>query len=378
MGGINFLGNNKKSDIKENSVNIRKNDGNFEWTKPEKPATSGGNPKNTKNNLSNNRNLAPVEEENGGSENMDGKNSGDNELLNTGKNPSQGNISGGFLSRFFNLGRSRKKENLANDDLINRKQAITDLGKAVYEERAARKNNKFNGDNDQVASQNRDEESIDQRSKIKNSGVGFASNRWQAPQILKTDLIKDELTIFIDWKKNLSYLFINLFLVLIISIIAYIGFRYWGQSTFEQVRAIDKEILDLGEKINSFSQEKAEIDSSQKKLSILSKALAGHIYWTNFFSYLEKDTLADVYYTGGFKGDLTGKFSFGARANKFEDISNQVRVLKADQEFVNSVEVNQGALAEDVNAGKSRAGFTGNSIEFQMDLTIKPEILYKK
>ena len=72
--------------------------------------------------------------------------------------------------------------------------------------------------------------------------------------------------------------------------------------------------------------------------------LKHHIYWTNFFQFLEENIMTDVYLMGGgFSGNTIGKYSFSVIGDSFSTITNQIKVLKNNKD-VYEVIVNSGSL----------------------------------
>ena len=83
-----------------------------------------------------------------------------------------------------------------------------------------------------------------------------------------------------------------------------------------------------------------------------------HIYWTNFFKFLEDNTIKDVYFTG-FAGDTGGRYSLNALANNYGNIAEQVNVLKNNKK-VTAVEAAAGELVSGDRDNATKVKFTLN------------------
>jgi hypothetical protein len=97
--------------------------------------------------------------------------------------------------------------------------------------------------------------------------------------------------------------------------------------------------------------------------------LNNHLYWSNFFSWLEKNTLSSVKY-GGFSGDLSGLYTLGASAQSFADVSWQVKNFLNDP-LTRQVEVMSASATKGKNKGQS------GIVNFDLVLQVKPEIFRK-
>jgi hypothetical protein len=280
-----------------------------------------------------------------------------------------------LVPRSFNKG--EKDKDMANSEFKNKKEIIAGYGDVFNDEKNSRKNlNYSNGQNN--ASSQEDANAEKGRSEIEGNTALTGHNKWKAPKILKTDLIKDEVTVFIDWKKNIKNLSANLAMAIIIIAIAFFGLELWGKSSAQQVKTLDNEIKNLAQKINQSKAEIKEIDNFQKKLNLASKIIEKHIYWTNFFNFLEKDTLPSINFTGGFKGDTSGNYNFAAVAPSFNDLTDQVRVFKADTDNVLTVDVSKGALSGGTGNTQTAGQSTNQTnIEFNLLLGVNPKIFSK-
>ena len=105
----------------------------------------------------------------------------------------------------------------------------------------------------------------------------------------------------------------------------------------------------------------------KKKLSLVNSLLDQHIYWTDFFKFLEENTLADVYYSG-FAGDNKGKYNLTANGKDFSIIQAQVERFLSN-EYVSEASVSQAGIS----TAEKKAGET-SEIAFGLKLVIDPAI----
>ena len=193
------------------------------------------------------------------------------------------------------------------------------------------------------------------------------------PKVLEVNLVKDEVGIEFNWSKHL----LSLFLVLIVSggLVAeiYYGLDWWQKQEEEKTVALNAEYDSVTRQIKSISSNSRDFSIFKDKLAITQKMADNHIYWTNFFDWLEKNTLNSVTYSG-FSGDISGDYKLESTAKTFSDISWQVKAFK-DSDMVTSVQVDAGSsgrgdVKQTLNAD--------NSVSFLTDLKVKPQIFFRQ
>ncbi len=271
---------------------------------------------------------------------------------------------GNFWSRW-----RKKKEKVEADNFRKEKEKVASYAKIVKKEKDER---------------NRVKQQIDAKELEKNKknlsekiGAKFktVANGWQASGILKTNLVENEVTTVINWKKNIIILSSVLGVVVLIIVVLYGGLIFWERSALQKEEALDAEITELKKAIAETKIKMKEVDAFRERLQLAGNLLDKHIYWTNFFSFLEKNILPDVYLTADFSGTPEGEYSFSALTTNFSRLADQIRFLRANKNVI-SVSVDGGKLVSDGSGSVSGAGMV-DMIEFILNLKIKPEVFYK-
>lgn len=174
--------------------------------------------------------------------------------------------------------------------------------------------------------------------------------------VLETNLIKGELVTFFDWRKKII-VFASAILASVVFVAAahFATLYYQGQSQAKNLEQT-KKFEDLSGKIKREEAGLKEISDFQTKLKIVSQIFAQHLYWTNFFKFLEDNTMKDVYYAG-FDGDTSGHYVLEAQAVKFSHISEQANILK-NNEKITGVKALGGEMVSGDENNKPRVKFT--------------------
>lgn len=204
----------------------------------------------------------------------------------------------------------------------------------------------------------------------KEKEISLAEER-KSSHALETNLIKDEIIVFFDWKKGAISLSICI-LSVALTLGAVYGLLSWQASEKEKESQVSAQrFVEIDKEIKTMEKEVGEAIIFKKKLSLVNSILSQHIYWTNFFEFLEKNTLANVYYLG-FTGDNKGKYSLSVNAKDFSSIEAQVKKFLEDKR-VFEASVSQAAVS---TTGGKTAGESA-SVSFELRLAIDPSIFTK-
>lgn len=196
-------------------------------------------------------------------------------------------------------------------------------------------------------------------------------NLLQNPKILEVNLIKDEVRISFDWRKNLSILLVVLFIAAAFITEIYFGLELWEQQENQKVESLEKNIIVVNRDISKIKATADEALSYKDKSIELSRLLNEHIYWTNFFNWIEKNTLSTVKFDA-FSGDTKGVYSFSATALSYAEVSWQVKAFLNDP-LVKKVDVSS------VNASisKEKGKEANNGVTFSLSFELNPDVFKK-
>ncbi len=370
MDEINFLSDNSKNKSK------RKRGGNdapdIKWTEAQKDRLRTGNSGN-----SSSAKEGGINRKIGAAINKESLKSPRQKVLsaiNEGKNKKDINMANikkengkSSLLRLFNA--TFKRANRYNFDKFNKEekagQADANSQGLAPEPRSVLRTPNARNDLSR-AKINRKDDNADtgDKDEFANSEKPASKDKWKAPKMLKTNLIKEEIATFFNWQRNLKILFVYILYACIIIAIAYGGLFYWGKRASEEQKQMIEEINNIKKDINIVEDKTKEVDVFQKKLDLASNLLDKHIYWTHFLQFLEKNTLTNIYYTDAFTGNTQGSYSFQAHADSYGAIADQIMVLRSDKN-VEEVKVSSGSLTENGDIG------------FGMALTINKDIFFK-
>jgi len=217
----------------------------------------------------------------------------------------------------------------------------------------------------------------------------YKRRKLDSSDTLKTNLIEGTDEITFDWKGVLKVFAVNLVIAFFVVGSLYGVVAYWEGRTDKRSESLEEEIQRLRDVIASKEEKVAQSEDLQRKTEIVATLLDRHVYWTQFFKFLEERTLPEVYFTEGFSGDPKGEYSLSAQTDNFASISEQVAVLQ-DHEMVKDASVQSGSLkVKSVEVEGQAGGEGGNDREtpqkkekeivtFTLNLRLDPAIFHKQ
>lgn len=189
------------------------------------------------------------------------------------------------------------------------------------------------------------------------------------PEILEVNLVKNEAPESFAWRSPLISLVLVLVLAAVVIFEIYYGLSWWQRQEEARGAKTQAEIAQLNRESSQLANEAAEALAYQGRAATFGRLLQDHVYWTNFFAWLERNTLTTVRYEG-FAGGLDGNYELSAVTQTYADVAWQVSHLLKDP-AVRSAAVSSAQMA--VNDDKSKP----SEVTFNLSLSIKPEIFRK-
>lgn len=177
-------------------------------------------------------------------------------------------------------------------------------------------------------------------------------------EVLETNLIKGEIITFFDWHRKIIILINAILIPVFLVAVIYFGLIYYQKQNQAKIDEQVKKLSELAAEVKQAEAGLKEITDFQTRLKTVSQIFAKHIYWTNFFKFLEDNTIKDVYY-GGFTGDTSGTYSLDALASRFSNISEQVDILK-NSDKITDVQTIGGEFITGDAENKARVKFNLN------------------
>lgn len=198
------------------------------------------------------------------------------------------------------------------------------------------------------------------------------SDNFINPKVLEVNLVKDEFGVEFNWRRHLVSLFLALLVAGLFVVEIYYGLDWWQKQEEEKTVALNAEFQVITNQVKNINNNAKDFTAFKDKLNLTKQMADTHIYWTDFFNWLEKNTLNSVSY-GSFSGDTSGTYTLSATAKTFSDISWQVKAFK-DDKFTDLVRVDSGSSSR---TDEKTAGVE-SPVSFSLNLKVKPQIFFRQ
>jgi len=210
----------------------------------------------------------------------------------------------------------------------------------------------------------------------------FRRDQWQAPNVIKTNLIQKEINSALNWHDNISILMLGVVSACLLVVLAYLGLELKESFAAQKNQKTVQDIQDVKMQIVSLKSGLGDIDTFQKKLAIASSLLGKHIYWTNFFKFWEDNLLKDVYFSGNFIGGIDGEYNFSTLTDSYTNAANQIRLLRKtggsgliDELMVSQANYSSGEK-KTIEEETEEKGIK-SVVAFDLRVKMDPKIFYK-
>lgn len=204
---------------------------------------------------------------------------------------------------------------------------------------------------------------------------------WHSHNIVRANLIKEQETLFFNWHSKILTLILAMGLACLTIGILYGALLVWESNKLNENQDIFDNLASVNEEINKVEVVANEILGFNDKLVLVDFILDNHIYWTNFFSFLEEYTIVNVYYEG-FSGDIGGQYSLPSVARDFRDVYLQIKlmqqyeqVMSADTESAKQLQ--QQIVYEVIEGQETPESTTEEKIKFILDLILNRKIFLR-
>jgi hypothetical protein len=218
----------------------------------------------------------------------------------------------------------------------------------------------------------KDNEESQSKEKGKNesqlSAQSESDHEFEKSNILEINLVKDQINVYFDWYKNIAMLVVFVFLSAVLVAEIYLALSWWQSENDSAVGQEEQRFIELSEETREIRAQAEEALTFQTKLNRANYILDNHLYWSNFFNYLEKNTLENVQYKS-FEGDILGNFTIPAVSNNFPSLGQQIYQLQSDPNTLEA-SISNGEKLESTEENLEQ-------VEFEIDLKVSPK-LFKK
>jgi hypothetical protein len=194
-------------------------------------------------------------------------------------------------------------------------------------------------------------------------------------QFVGTNLIEGQEFLFFNWRKSASINIISIIVTLFLVAGAWWYALQVKQSQGVYTSPLKTQLEQAQDKLSVLTEQVEALAPLRRRAQLIQALLDKHIYWTNFFTYLEDNTLSGVYYLG-FEGDLLGEYGLKGRAPDFAAFVAQAQTWQQETRYTKAATIQS---MQTVSAQQLRGDVSQqiNVNEFELGLSVDTAIFYK-
>gem|GEM_PF-737962 len=213
---------------------------------------------------------------------------------------------------------------------------------------------------------------------------------WNPYRLVQVNLIKEQRSMFFNWQHKMLSMIFFVILTILVCVLAYGYLLILAKEKQSSNLYIFTNLDNINKQIEIAKRELDEtIVPFNDKLMYTGYMLDNHIYWTNFFSFLETSTLAGVYYGSGMDATINGNvqgnsglFELWAIAKDYNTISNQTKVMsKSPTNMVLAVNISDADALSKATTTPDQVGVlpsnVGEAVKFKLKLNLDQRLFLR-
>ncbi|MFH1171709.1 MAG: hypothetical protein V1778_04180 [bacterium] len=190
-----------------------------------------------------------------------------------------------------------------------------------------------------------------------------------ASTFLGVNLVPEEMMSSVSRQNRaIALAFIAAMSMLVVGL-AYIGLSIYNSRIVMETEAQKQEMAIVDRQIQKLTVQKRDAEQFHSVTEQALSLLDTHIYWTKFFSGLEKYTLQTVSVRSA-SADQSGHLTLTLSGKDYRSLAQQLLAFEAATDFVKSVSITAGESAQ----GKEGEG---QGVNFSATITLMPNVFYR-
>lgn len=208
------------------------------------------------------------------------------------------------------------------------------------------------------------------------TGSGRAEDTHASQSWLGVNLIPDDMIDNLEPRKKLITYMIVLFISAAIIGGGYGGLVWYENRIYDQANQTTLEIDQINGKISALRPEQQKAVLFRSQTDAISSIMNRHIYWTKFFTQLEKYTMPAVEYqafSGSFTPGTNPTFTISATTDSFDSVSQQILAFReavANGDFISVALIDSGNKITNPENNQE-------SIQFTIQITTLEKVFYQ-
>ena len=179
-------------------------------------------------------------------------------------------------------------------------------------------------------------------------------------------------------KKLVNKLITSFFVAVIFSALVYGAAIGYGYLKDQELTDIKGKLNDTNQQISIIEAQSTKLIKFQDRLTQITKILNNHVYWSEFFAELEKNTISDVTYIN-FTTSGNNSVTLSAIGKNYSALAKQLLAFQQANKLVDIDPKDNKSRLVTINSGNSILGVDGSieGVNFNVSIKINPSVLIK-
>lgn len=185
----------------------------------------------------------------------------------------------------------------------------------------------------------------------------------------QVNLLSEDVVSHVNPRQKLIQLGLIALGAIVVVVGADVGLGVYKGTVDKDLLATQQEVATTAATVTALQQKTQNIQTVTSRVSAIKTILANHVYWTQFFSRLEKYTLRTVTYGADFSGNLQGGITLSAKTSSFEELAKQYLLLQQavqSKDFISSFSISGAVKKPGTVQGQ-------DEIDFSISMVLLPE-----
>lgn len=191
-----------------------------------------------------------------------------------------------------------------------------------------------------------------------------------SPVSFDVNLLPEDLVGQYEPRKKLINLAVISGLTIVGLAAIYVIMIFYQSSIVTRTNEVRTEAGTVSQEISSYQKQRTAALALKDKVDAIGERLDQHIYWTKFFTLLEKHTVPDVYFSNVFAADINGTLTLDATGKDFSSVARQLLAFQEATDFVDTVVINSATR-------QTGTELTSEGVKFSIDIKLAEGVFTK-
>ena len=193
----------------------------------------------------------------------------------------------------------------------------------------------------------------------------------ESDQDFQVNLLSEDVVSHINPRQKFLQLGFVAAGAIIFVVLVGIGLSFYQQNADKDLQATRQQVATETAAVTKLQAQAEDIRTVTDRVAAIKTLLDNHVYWTAFFTRLEKYTLRSVSFGSNFSGTLQGGISLAAKTSSYEEVAKQYLLLQ------------QAVQAKDFISSFSMTGATkktskeGSEVNFTVEFVLVPSAFHQ-